>query len=77
MADTARHDTKHVSEPTVTEQHRTPEQRAKWALRRACNGWRKNRQCRGPDGTTLKSPHPGCVRAQEEHDHILRLDDQL
>lgn len=54
---------------------RTPEERAAWALRRACNGWRRDRQCRhSTDGTTLACPHPGCVRAQEEHDHILGID---
>ena len=49
---------------------RTPEERARWALRRACNGWRRDQQCRS-DGEVLEQPHPGCIRAQEEHDHIL------
>jgi hypothetical protein len=49
---------------------RTPEERARWALRRACNGWRRDRQCRS-NGLVLEQPHLGCIRAQEEHDHIL------
>jgi len=54
---------------------RTPAQRAQWALRRACNGWRKDRQCRAAGGARLEAPHPGCVRAQEEHDHLLSNSD--
>ena len=49
---------------------RSPKERAAWALRRACNGWRRDRQCR-TGNRVLEQPHPGCVRAQEEHDHIL------
>ena len=49
---------------------RSPEERAAWVLRRACNGWRRDRQCR-TGNRVLDQPHPGCVRAQEEHDHFL------
>lgn len=55
---------------------RTPQQRAAWVLRRACNGWRRDGQCRNPAGQVLPDPHPGCVRAQEEHDHILHMHEQ-
>jgi hypothetical protein len=52
--------------------NRTPEQRARYALSKSCNGWRRNRTC--IDAATrrpLDTPHPACVRAQEEHDQIL------
>lgn len=51
---------------------RSPQERAAWALSRACNGWRRDRTCR--DSATqrpLPQPHPACMRAQEEHDQIL------
>jgi hypothetical protein len=52
---------------------RTPQERAAWALSRACNGWRRHRVCRSSaTGQPLATPHPACVRAQEEHDQILR-----
>lgn len=52
---------------------RSPEERAQWALSRACNGWRRDRTCRSSaTGHPLPDPHPACVRAQEEHDRILR-----
>jgi hypothetical protein len=52
---------------------RTPQERAAWALSRACNGWRRDRVCRSSaTGQPLVAPHPACVRAQEEHDQILR-----
>lgn len=55
---------------------RTVEERARWALRHACNGWRRNRQCIDADtGTVRDTPHPACVRAHEEHDYILKLAD--
>ena len=51
---------------------RTAQDRAHWALRRACNGWRSNRQCiDAHTGAVRESPHPGCLRAQEEHDYLL------
>jgi len=50
----------------------TREERAAWALSKACNGWRHHGQC--IDSRTrqpLDQPHPGCQRAQLEHDLIL------
>ena len=47
------------------------EERARYALSKACNGWRRNRICRDSAGRPLESPHPGCVRAQIEHDTLL------
>jgi hypothetical protein len=50
-----------------------PRERAAWALSRACNGWRRNRVCKSSaTGKPLAEPHRACVRAQEEHDQILR-----
>lgn len=50
----------------------TPQQRAAWALARACNGWRSNRVClNGATKLPRATPHPGCVRAQLEHDLLL------
>ncbi|MEQ1701187.1 MAG: hypothetical protein ABMA25_13825 [Ilumatobacteraceae bacterium] len=55
--------------------HPTPQQRAAWALARACNGWRSNQICvNSATKAPLATPHPGCLRAQLEHD--LLLDDQ-
>lgn len=52
---------------------RPPQERAAWALSRACNGWRRNRRClNATTGQPLADPHPACVRAQEEHDDLLR-----
>ena len=51
---------------------RTPQERAAWALSRACNGWRRNQVClNAATGRPLPQAHPACVRAQEEHDQIL------
>lgn len=52
---------------------RSREERARWALSRACNGWRRNQVCiSSATGRPLPEPHAACVRAQEEHDQILR-----
>jgi hypothetical protein len=52
---------------------RSAQERAAWALSRACNGWRRNEQClSATTGKPLPTPHPACIRAQEEHDEILR-----
>ena len=58
--------------PTQAPVTRTPEQRAAWALARACNGWRRDHICRDQTGKPKTSPHRGCLRAQQEHDQILR-----
>lgn len=51
----------------------TPQQRAAWALSKACNGWRTNKVCiNRATNTPLTDPHPGCLRAQLEHDLILQ-----
>lgn len=51
---------------------RSAQDRAAWALSRACNGWRRNRVClNSATGRPLPVPHPACLRAQEEHDVIL------
>ena len=61
----------------VLDAHHSPdsalriEERARYALSKACNGWRRNRICRDSAGRELESPHPGCVRAQVEHDTLL------
>jgi hypothetical protein len=47
------------------------EERARYALSKACNGWRRNRICRDASGRPLETPHPGCLRAQIEHDTLL------
>ena len=50
----------------------TREERAAGALSKACNGWRTNRTCiDGSTQTPRPTPHPGCARAQLEHDLIL------
>lgn len=50
----------------------TPEERAAWALSRACNGWRANKVCIDrASNSALSEPHRGCLRAQLEHDLIL------
>lgn len=50
-------------------------ERAAWALSRACNGWRTNQQCIDrATGKPREEPHPGCLRAQTEHDLILQED---
>jgi hypothetical protein len=52
---------------------RSPQERASWALARACNGWRRNQVCvNSATGKPLEQPHRACQRAQEEHDQILR-----
>lgn len=57
---------------TVVLEDPTPEQRAAWALSRACNGWRANKVCiNRATNIALPTPHPGCLRAQLEHDLIL------
>ena len=48
-------------------------ERAHWALSRACNGWRRNKVCiNRANSQPMDRPHPACLRAQEEHDQILR-----
>ncbi len=48
------------------------QERAAWALSRACNGWRRNKVCISrATGQSMDEPHPACLRAQEEHDQIL------
>jgi len=47
------------------------DERARYALSKACNGWRRNRICRDSAGRALESPHPGCIRAQIERDTLL------
>lgn len=49
---------------------------AKWALSKACNGWRRDRQCVAkfpPDAYVLTTSHPGCVRAQQVHDTLMDM----
>lgn len=70
-------ETDHSLLQRILEPHHSPapvlpiEERARYALSKACNGWRRNRICRDSAGRPLESPHPGCIRAQIERDTLL------
>lgn len=53
------------------------ERHARYALRKACNGWRNNHICiDAATGRPRPEPHPACLRAQQQHDFILAMSNE-